>query len=176
MLPVTSTARSAAMSMSRGAELAALHPAEAGKGEVAMSDINWGKVFFVSMLGFMLVMLAFVGISSAGAWDPRDPEVVSVQGTVEGRNVYTVAWMKRFTAKAEARYGKERGTKAAALLGDLKAKSAAFEAYALKLKGDAEVGTTMRPNNPKLKKLDELNAAANEPMFELMRLVAQSGK
>jgi len=139
-----------------------------------MSEINWGRVLFLSILGFMLVMMVTIGVSSAASvWDSRDPEIQRAQGAVEGTNVYTVAWMKRFTAKAEAMYGKERGTKAAALLGDLKAKSAAFEAYALKLKGDAEVGTTMRPESSKLKRLQELNAAANEPMFELMRLMAQ---
>ena len=142
-----------------------------------MSEINWGRVLFLSILGFMLVMMVTIGVSSAASvWDSRDPEIQRAQGAVEGTNVYTVAWMKRFTAKAEAMYGKERGTKAAALLGDLKAKSAAFEAYALKLKGDAEVGTTMRPESSKLKRLQELNAAANEPMFELMRLMAQGGK
>ena len=142
-----------------------------------MSEINWGRVLFLSILGFMLVMMVTIGVSSAASvWDSRDPEIQRAQGAVEGTNVYTVAWMKRFTAKAEAMYGKERGTKAAALLGDLKAKSAAFEAYALKLKGDAEVGTTMRPESSKLKRLQELNAAANEPMFELLRLMAQPSR
>lgn len=141
-----------------------------------MSDINWGRIMLLSILGFMLVMMVTVGVSSASVWDSRDPEVQRAQGVVEGVNAYTVLWMKQFTAKAEALYGGERGTKAAVLLGDLKAKFAEFEAYALKLKGDAEVGTTMQPNHPKLKRLGELNAAANEPMFELMRLMAQSGK
>lgn len=142
-----------------------------------MSDINWGRVLFLGLLGFMLVMLAFIGVAAAASvLDSRDPEVQRAQGTVEGTNVYTVTWMKRFTVKAEAMYGRERGTKAAALLGELKTKFAAFEAYALKLKGDADVGTTMRPGHPKLTRLAELNAAANEPMFGLMRLMAQGGK
>ncbi len=142
-----------------------------------LRDVNWGKVFFLALLGFMLLMMVTIGVASAASvWDSRDPEIQRAQGAVEGTNVYTVAWMMRFTVKAEAMYGKERGTKAAGLLGDLKAKSAAFETYALKLNGDAEVGTTMRPGHPKLKRLQELNDAANVPMFELMRLMAQSGK
>lgn len=140
------------------------------------SDINWGKVLFVSMLGFMLVMLAFVGISSAGVWDSRDPDVQRAQGTVEGVNVYAVGWMRQFVAKAETLYGKERGTKAASALRDLKAKFAKFEAYARELKSDPAVGTAMRPGDSRLKRLDELNEAANIPMFELMRQMAQARK
>src|SRR3989338_2650462 len=52
---------------------------------VAMSEINWGRVLFLSILGFMLVMMVTVGVSSAASvWDSRDPEVQRAQGAGEG--------------------------------------------------------------------------------------------
>lgn len=139
-----------------------------------MGEINWGRVLFLSILGFMLVMLFVIGVgtSHAGAWDPRDPDVVRVQGTVEGVNVYTVGWMRSFLTKAETLYSKESSKAVAFILRDFKKKFAELESYAQKLKSDPAVGTTMKPGDPKLTRLDELIAAANEPMFELITLDA----
>lgn len=138
-----------------------------------MGDVNWGRVLFLSILGFMLVMMVVIGTASAASvWDSRDPEIQRAQGTVDGTNAYTVQFMKQFAAKAEALYGKERGTAAAALLAEFRAKLAEFEAYAAALLADPEVGTTLRPDHPKLARLAAQNKAANEPMFALMRLIA----
>ena len=135
-----------------------------------LRDVNWNRVLFLSLLGFMLVMLFWAGTASAASvWDSRDPEIQKVQGAVQGTLTYTIPSMKRFAATLERKLGKDAVV-------TLYARIAELEAYAQKLSRDREVGAVMREKDPKLVKLYQYVAAANEPMFALMRRVAQSGK
>ena len=119
------------------------------------------KVF---ILAAACVLLTSSG-AFAGVWDPRDPDVVRAEGTLEGVRVFTIPamdrWLDRFSLYAKTH------PKFAADVKEFSVKMALVKEQARRLR--AMFASNMILAHPEFKKLHELIYAANEPMFKMMR-------
>jgi len=101
--------------------------------------------------------------------DMRDPQVILAESTVNGISTYTIPTMIAFRLKfitwlrANPDVELEKSSLA------FGAKLAELQEYVAELRKNPDLGEMTKEDSPEIKRLYELVAAANIPMFEFMR-------